>query len=242
MGELTERQKEILAAIIKEYMASAQEVGSQLLLEKYKMRISSATIRNEMMHLMEMGLLRKSHISSGRLPTDQALRIYFREMVVEPVLDPLEEIAVKQSIFRNRFDKERLARTILEVLSDATSSATFLLTHDSIRYHGVSSLMRYTELQHIKVIQRVLDLLEDEELLQQVIRKYLNGDTVLLIGEESGIEDMEDVTMAVGTLPDWDENGAYYGVIGSKRVDYSHALSVMRKVKESVEESLRGWR
>jgi heat-inducible transcriptional repressor len=63
---ITERQREVLMAIIKEFMESAQEVGSVTLLEKYDFDVSSATIRNEMVRLMEEGLLEKSHVSSGR--------------------------------------------------------------------------------------------------------------------------------------------------------------------------------
>ena len=69
MQSITERQKEILMAIIREFMSNADEVGSLALLEKYKLGISSATVRNEMAKLMELGLLEKSHISSGRYPT-----------------------------------------------------------------------------------------------------------------------------------------------------------------------------
>ena len=66
MQSITERQKEILMAIISEFMQSPDEVGSLSLLEKYNLGVSSATVRNEMAHLMDLGLLEKSHISSGR--------------------------------------------------------------------------------------------------------------------------------------------------------------------------------
>lgn len=79
--DLTERQREILIAIIKEFMQEADEVGSLSLVEKYDLGVSSATIRNEMVKLMDLGLLEKSHISSGRLPTDQALRLYVAKIL-----------------------------------------------------------------------------------------------------------------------------------------------------------------
>ncbi|HAM37538.1 TPA: heat-inducible transcriptional repressor HrcA, partial [Patescibacteria group bacterium] len=68
-------------AIIKEFMGDAEEVGSLSLVEKYHLGVSSATIRNEMVKLMQLGLLEQTHSSSGRLPTDQALRLYVSEML-----------------------------------------------------------------------------------------------------------------------------------------------------------------
>ena len=79
--DITERQNAILMAIIKEFMGDANEVGSLSLVEKYHLGVSSATIRNEMVKLMALGLLEKNHISSGRLPTDQALRLYVSKII-----------------------------------------------------------------------------------------------------------------------------------------------------------------
>ena len=62
-------------------LEDSEEVGSLALVEKYDLGISSATIRNEMVKLMRLGLLEKSHISSGRLPTDQALRLYVSKII-----------------------------------------------------------------------------------------------------------------------------------------------------------------
>ena len=65
---LTKRQEEILKLIVEEYIKLAKPVGSKLLSDK--MKCSSATIRNEMMELEEMGLLEKTHTSSGRIPSE----------------------------------------------------------------------------------------------------------------------------------------------------------------------------
>lgn len=241
MSELTERQKAILMSIIHEFMDTADEVGSRLLVDKYKMDVSSATIRNEMMRLADLGYLTKSHISSGRYPTDQALRLFFHELDTEEILDPLEENEIQQGIFRERFDKERLLKTILEILSEHSNSASFIMNDDTIRYYGVSELMQFQELQKIATVQRVLDLLEHNELLMKLVKRVLGDEISLVIGSETGIQDLDSCSIAYSVIPFWGNTGTYFGVIGSRRVNFSHVIPVMRKIRESVEASLRGW-
>ena len=72
MPELSERQKRLLLLLIRDYIESAQPVGSKRLAEHYHINISSATIRNEMAALTEMGYLRQPHTSAGRAPDHQA--------------------------------------------------------------------------------------------------------------------------------------------------------------------------
>jgi heat-inducible transcriptional repressor len=240
--EMTQRQAKILRAIIEEYMNTAEEVGSNQLVEKYDLGVSSATVRNEMAELMELGYLNKTHVSSGRVPTDQAFRVYIKNMLDEFELNPLEKVEVRQTIFRDRFNPDRLQKVILEVLARRGSCASFLMTNKFVRYHGVSRLMNYQELQEIQVVQRILDLLEDETLLHNLLDRYMSKEVGLIIGSELGVEDMEECSLAFTVVPFWDKKDAYFGVIGSRRLDYRHVMAIMKNVRAAVEESLRGWR
>lgn len=68
--DLGERQKIILALVIRDYIENAQPIGSKTLVDRYGLSISSATVRNEMSALTEAGLLRQLHTSAGREPTE----------------------------------------------------------------------------------------------------------------------------------------------------------------------------
>jgi len=240
--ELTHRQLEILKAIISEYIENADEVSSHLIVDKYNLGVSSATIRNEMMRLMELGHLVKSHISSGRLPTDQALRLYVKQLGLDKALDAQEEAVLKQEVFRDRFEREKLIRSILDILAKYSKSVSFVLTEGGVRYYGVSSLMRYEEMKQVNVMQRIFDILEDEKLLRSLFERYQSEEIGMLIGEETGLDDLSDCAIVFGRMPFWDREVIYYGVIGSKRLDYARSLSTMRLVRNAVEQSLRGWR
>ena len=78
---LSERQKLILALVIREYIDSVQPVGSKRLVKKYNLDFSSATLRNEMYALTEMGYLRQPHTSAGRVPSEEGYRFFVRQIM-----------------------------------------------------------------------------------------------------------------------------------------------------------------
>ena len=81
--ELSERKKQILKAIIGDYIRTAEPVGSKALTEGHSLPFSSATIRNEMSELEEMGYLEKPHTSAGRIPSPQGYRLYVDELMAK---------------------------------------------------------------------------------------------------------------------------------------------------------------
>ena len=80
---ISARQLKILEAIISDFIDTAQPVGSRTISKKYPLGISSATIRNEMADLEELGYLMQPHTSAGRVPSDLGYRLYVDSMVQE---------------------------------------------------------------------------------------------------------------------------------------------------------------
>ena len=76
LSELSERKTKILYAIIKDYLETGEPVGSRTISKKTDLNLSSATIRNEMSDLVEMGYIVQPHTSAGRIPTDKGYRFY----------------------------------------------------------------------------------------------------------------------------------------------------------------------
>ena len=240
--DITKRQEEILKAVIKEFMNSADEVGSLSLLEKYDLGVSSATIRNEMAKLMELGLLEKTHISSGRYPTDQALRLYVRDVLGSCSLNPLISVEIRQGIFRERFSREAVLNSILKIVSEETESIAFIIIDSMSRYWGVSQLFKYEELREWEKLQRIVNILEDANFLNKMMEKYSGSGVSLVIGEESGIKDLEECSIAFTRLPFWDTSNAHIGVIGSKRMEYAKVVPALREVQSSMRNAMKGWK
>lgn len=240
--ELTERQKTILLAIINEFMEEASEVGSLALLEKYDLGVSSATVRNEMVRLMNLGLLEKSHISSGRLPTDQALRLYVTKYLDSGVLNPMITVEIRQEIFRDRFSKDTVVKAVLNILAKETESLVFLILDEDVRYYGLSNLLKYEEFRDVDKIETIVDILEDEVFLKNLVGKYSSSGVSLLIGEESGIDNLANCAIAFTRIPFWDKENAFVGIIGSKRIEYAKVLPCLNEVKQTLNKSMAGWR
>ncbi len=126
---LTPRQELILKAIVEEFIKTAEPVGSKLLVEKYNLDYSSATIRNEMNYLESVDLLEKTHTSSGRVPSTQGYR-YYVEHLMEPTEIP-EERYEMQAHLDNSVPIEDVIQKSCEILSNMTNLTSVVLGPDA---------------------------------------------------------------------------------------------------------------
>ena len=109
---LSEREKSILANLISFYIESGDPVGSRAIARTFKMGISSATIRNTLQDLEELGLVEQPHTSAGRVPTDKGYRLYVDELLKPEELSDQEKQAIRQGIVSDgRGVKEILGQT-----------------------------------------------------------------------------------------------------------------------------------
>ncbi|MBX3037247.1 MAG: heat-inducible transcription repressor HrcA [Anaerolineales bacterium] len=127
MNNLTERQKTLLLLLIKDYIESAQPVGSKRLAEHYHLNFSTATIRNEMGALTEMGYLRQPHTSAGRVPTEEGYRYFVSEMMNKAELPEGVQRTISHQFHQSRPELEQwmtLAASILASQSQGVSVVT----------------------------------------------------------------------------------------------------------------------
>jgi heat-inducible transcriptional repressor len=120
LPQLAERQRELLRAVLREYLASAEPVASAALVQRYGLGVSSATVRNELAALEEMGLLTHPHTSAGRVPTDLGYRYFIENLMPRPMLLPAEQVTVShqfQQAHSNTADWLRLATSTLARLT-----------------------------------------------------------------------------------------------------------------------------
>ncbi|WP_227395100.1 heat-inducible transcriptional repressor HrcA [Jeotgalibacillus aurantiacus] len=124
---LTDRQLLILQVIIDDFIRSAQPVGSRSLSKKEEIPFSSATIRNEMSDLEEMGLIEKTHTSSGRVPSEKGYRFYVDHLLAPHALRK-KDMSQIQSIFADRImEMENIVQRSAEILSELTSYTSVVL-------------------------------------------------------------------------------------------------------------------
>jgi heat-inducible transcriptional repressor len=124
---LDERQKLILALVIRDYIDNAQPVGSKTLVDKYGLNFSPATVRNEMVALTEAGYLYQPHTSAGRVPTEEGYRYFVRQLMGQTDLAPQTKRMISHQFYQAGQDIDhwlRLAASILAHQSQAASIVT----------------------------------------------------------------------------------------------------------------------
>ena len=121
--ELTERKKIILNAIVRNYLETGEPVGSRTISKYTDLNLSSATIRNEMADLEEMGLILQPHTSAGRIPSDQGYRIYVDAMLQEKEKEVNE---MKEMLLHKEEKLEDLLKDVAKKLADNTNYATIV--------------------------------------------------------------------------------------------------------------------
>ncbi|SHG85328.1 heat-inducible transcription repressor HrcA [Thermosyntropha lipolytica DSM 11003] len=124
---LDERKKIILESIIKDYVETAEPVGSRAVVKKHGLNISAATVRNEMADLEEMGYLEQPYTSAGRIPSQLGYRYYVDCMMQKETLSE-EEIELLQKIIRDNIHEwNEIIEKVSSFLAQATSYASFVI-------------------------------------------------------------------------------------------------------------------
>lgn len=241
MGDITERQEKILLAVIREFMREADAVGSMNVIARHHLGVSSATVRNDMVVLSEMGFLTKDHSSSGRTPTDLAFKYFVDELMPEMFIPNIDEVNARLSIFRKRFDEDDFVDEIIGFLSDETGYASVSQLDDDLRYKGLSQLTKYRELRNIDVLEGILSLLEDRRMMNKLFRRSTTDDVCVLIGRECGYSPLRECSLAFTRFGYIGDRKGYVGVLGPRRMRYSKVIPAVRFVKNVVEEAVRGW-
>lgn len=124
--ELTDRRRKILRAIVEDYVLTAEPVGSSVLLKNHDLGVSSATVRNEMALLEEMGYLDKPHTSAGRIPSYLGYRVYVDELMSQYTLTMSEIDQIRHSLQSQHHELDKLLRTVSNVVAMLTNYTTIV--------------------------------------------------------------------------------------------------------------------
>lgn len=124
--EMTPRKEKILSSVVAGYVKSGEPVGSKAIADE--VGVSSATVRNEMADLIDMGLLEQPHTSAGRIPSQKGYRAYVNRLMQVPVLSEEEKRFLDSALVGSAFDPERLLLRVSQLLSGSTRYAAVATT------------------------------------------------------------------------------------------------------------------
>lgn len=192
---MDERKQAILLAIITDYIATAEPVGSRTIARKYRLGISPATIRNEMADLEEMGYIEQPHTSAGRIPSELGYRYYVDYLMKQQELTPEEESLIRQSYRAKVRDVGQVIHRTGQLLSQLTNYAAVVLPprmrasafkHIQLVQMGPEQAMLVAVMDNCTVHHRMIEIPDsitaaDLETISAVLNAKLQGRTMASI-------------------------------------------------------------
>lgn len=238
MTDTSKRQLELLRIVIEDYISSAKPVGSVEMVEKHGLKVSAATVRNEMVRLIENGLVAKTHSSSGRVPTPMGLRLYLESLMEEANVPVLTEVAIKQRLWPDRFEFEKFLKKLTLALSENSGYLSFASANDGYVFHsGAVNILNHPEFFDIEVTRAVLSLLDHEELLLNLTKRAsAKTDPHILLGEELDHPSLNPVSLVFSEL-EAPTHSVVFGVIGPSRLEYKKVLPLVRFFRSLIVEA-----
>lgn len=149
---LNERKVKILEAIIKDYIQSGEPISSRTIAKKYDLGVSSATIRNEMSDLEELGLIIQLHSSSGRVPSNKGYRVYVDNFMEKPALSSYEANFLKSVVYNNINHLDYLMQETAKALSLLTNYTSVISQPSSLQDISLVQLLPFDNLSILVVL------------------------------------------------------------------------------------------
>lgn len=226
---ISERKKFLLETILKEHIKTAQPVSSGGLVAKYKLDISPATVRNEMMELEEDGYIYQPHTSAGRVPTEAAYSLLLEDLKQNKKAKDLKEAEIK--LLNQLFKHEEAAyKQTAKAIAELASGAVFWAFHKNDLYHtGLANLFAQPEFSRVDAVCDVSSVIDRlEEIIDSLFEELAVGEHVF-VGSDNPFGNF------LGTvLVKYKHNNksGILGILGPMRMDYSHNLALVNFIKK----------
>jgi len=229
---MTERQKLILFAVVKEYIKNGQPVSSMLIFEKYNFNISPATFRNEFVELENLGFLSQPYTSAGRVPTDKGYRVFVNSL--------LEKRTQEREKMRNIFlefakEKKRHDNMFAELtrsFSEFSRNVVFSGPVDSkmLFRSGINEVLSQPEFDDNLLRKHFGSVVDSfEEHLPKIIASLSENEFAVLIGDENSFSDAKDFSMIVSKFNMHGDEGII-AILGPKRMDYAKNINLINSL------------
>lgn len=242
---MTDRQREILFAIIEEYAELATPVGSVTLAKLFD--VSSATIRAEMVKLEEMGYIMQPHTSAGRVPTDAGYRLYVNQLQqsLEGESHRIESESGGSTDRTKRALETRIQaqtrsdyaiRSAVDSLVELTGNLGLATVGDQLYISGFGNLFSQPEFSQSTQVQAVAKLLDN---IKPWLREVSPNETInVYIGTENPVGKTSNVSLIISRFRSPFSDHSYIGVLGPTRQSYKRVMSLVRHAGLMLEDIL----
>ncbi|MBI2065184.1 MAG: hypothetical protein HYT62_03980, partial [Candidatus Yanofskybacteria bacterium] len=248
---LTPRQEKLLNIIIDSYIKTAEPVSSNILVKSRFFDLSSATLRNEMNDLEQMGYLAQLHTSGGRVPTDRGYRFYVDNLINSDDLCIHSSWQKKVDAVLAGIDNDPrdINRAIAQLLSDLSDSVviTGVAEEDDFYKTGLAGLFELPEFREINKVFRMTSFFDEfDRVFDRMEKEFfgdLGGDTFedlnIFIGRENRHPSIRDETVMTARYNLPNQLVGSLTMIGPTRMDYKRNISLVRYTTDKVNQLTR---
>ncbi|HUY53166.1 MAG TPA: DeoR family transcriptional regulator [Candidatus Dormibacteraeota bacterium] len=237
---MTQRQIQILIAIVEQYAEVASPVGSNLLAKLFN--VSSATVRADMVELEKLGLIAQPHTSAGRVPTDRGYRYYVNYVNETANLsNPLSnyerraERAITARVIGGGLPQQTI-RNAVDTMAELTRNLGFATIGDQLYMSGLSNLLGQPEFIHTDSVQQVARFLDNLE--PWLIETAPNEPISVYIGAENPIGRSAGCSLIISQFRSPYSDRSYVGILGPTRQSYRDVISLVKRTGELLEGAL----
>lgn len=231
---MNDRQSHILVAVIEEYTKTGLPVGSSVLVDQYGFQVSPATLRNDMAHLEDIGMLYQPHTSAGRIPTDAGYKYFVEEIMPDRPLNKKEQQTMQKELLQLKAQNTRLTRTTAKLLATLSGyvAVSAVPQKNEFSEFGLRSLLKEVEadeLDDLCCLAESLDYID--ERCAELMEELADGETRIFIGADNPISKTKNYSMVVSQYEQDGEKGIV-ALIGPKNMSYERNKSLIDHVKK----------
>ncbi len=231
MAELSERQKQLLIAIIELYVKTGEPISSEAIEKHHTLGVSPATIRNEMVRLTDGGFLKQPHTSAGRIPTAMGFRLYISDLMKEKQVPIVDEVNLRQELLDIRTEFDRMVQTATRVLAKKCNTLALAINGNEIYYSGAANILDMPEFYDIDVTRFVLSMFDELSILQRVINQAQGPEPLhIIFGEETDFEYLRPTSFAFLNFEAGNARQGVIGVIGPNRLNFPVIIPYLRYI------------
>lgn len=236
---MSERQTNLLKLIIEEYIETARPVGSKILVKKYKLKLSPATVRAKMNKLEKGGILVHPHTSAGRVPTVKGYQFYTKNLLRDQKLTKTDQKFLSESMVEFPINQVRsLFKEIAKRTARLSGQAVIIgFGPRDTYYTGLSFLFKQPEFAKIDFLYNISEIVDElDKQMPRLFSLFEKSDknVKILIGDENPLSSQASVVIARYQREEM--LAGLFGILGPMRMDYAKNLAIIKYIIDILNE------
>lgn len=233
---ISPRQQALLAAIITEYVETAKPVSSGQLVNREALKVSTATVRNDMVALEEAGWLHQPHTSAGRVPTEAAWKWHVANLHQEKALRQKEQTHLYDVVHAYRHSQQEMMRRLAKMIAELSDEAVILAhgKYDTY-YTGLSNLFGQPEFETVNVLQNLSRVVDQMDDVMQKMFDRVDDEIRVMVGRDNPFSPDFGAIVVRYNVPhrrspggDRPRHSGVIAILGPLRQDYDEHVALLK--------------